>query len=273
MAGLRNGKANVTLHGLTERARAQVFIEADLQEKIEHVRCELNVVAFIGEKASLLFQTHCRDLDLDVVGQLAKHQDRVDAAHKFGSKCGGHLGQNVFFDLGKVEVLRAKDIGCAQIGRENGVKTGKIKGLVDTARDPCRVEDGETNIRDFGFGLFDFIEEEDAFPVMREDMAESSQPAGVITYEFGQCVVGFEFRHVETQRLLSVEKSARQDAGRFRFADAGRTEEYERTFGPAGRGKTIFADSHALDHGWENVILAANQFAQISLQEGEPLQG
>lgn len=272
MAGLRNGKANVALHGLTERARAQVFVEADLNEKIERVRCELNVMAFTGEKAALLIQTHCRDLDLDVVGELVKHQDRVDAAHKFGSKCSGHLGQNVFFDLGNVEVLRAKDIGCAQIGREDGVETGKIKGSVDTAGDPCRIEDGETNIGDLGFGFLDFIEEEDAFPVIREDIAESSKPAGVIPYEFGQCVVGFEFRHVERQRLLSVEKSARQDAGRFRFAYAGRAEEYERAFGPAGRGKARFADGHALDHGWENVILSANQFAQISFQQGESLQ-
>jgi hypothetical protein len=177
----------------------------------------------------------------------------------------------VFFNLCEIEVLGPQNIGCAQIGSEDDVKAGEIECPVYPAGHSCGIKDGEENIDNIGAGLFDFIDEEDACPVLGQDRAESSESPGVISNEFGERVFRLELSHVETDGFIPVVERLRQNPRRFGFPDAGWSQKNKGTLGATWRGEIGFADGHALDDGGKDMILAANRVAEIPFQTREAL--
>ncbi len=90
---------------------------------------------------------------MHLVGQPAEYQGRVDACQKFRPEGGSELGQDVLFDLREIQVLGAKDVASAYIGREDDIEVGEVEGLVDPASNAPRVEDREETSATSGFAF------------------------------------------------------------------------------------------------------------------------
>ena len=90
-------------------------------------------------------------------------------------------------------------------------------------------------------GLFDFIEEQNAPLVPRENIPESSGAAGLIAHEQLHAVQVKELGHIEAENALIAEQIAREFQRQLRLADAGRPEKEERA--------ERFADAAAIQAG------------------------
>jgi len=259
-------KTDMPFHGGTKRAGTEVFVETGLEQKRENVFPKRDGVAALGQELPFPVEMNPGDLDLDFVGEFAKDQLGIDAAQKFGPESRGDLRQNVFFDLDEVKMPGPENVESAEIGRKDDVEAGEIKSPARTAGNSSRVEDLQENVDDPPMGLFDFINQEDAFLVAGQMVAQPSQTAGLVADEIFNRVLGREFRHIETKRFFLVMETLGQHAGQFGFPDAGRPDKQERPFWPAGRGESRFPDNDPLNHGGDDMILAANCFAQILFQ-------
>ncbi len=61
-------------------------------------------------------------------------------------------------------------------------------------------------------------------------------------------------------------------AGQLGFSHSSWADKHEGTFGPSGGGKTCFANHDPLDHGRNDMILAADDFMQVLFEMSETVE-
>jgi hypothetical protein len=133
-------------------------------------------------------------------------------------------------------------------------------------RDARGVEHLQKQVPNQTMGLFDFIEQQNASLVARENVSESSGAAGFISHEELHAVQMEKLGHIESKNILGSKQIAGEFQSQLRLANPGRPKKEERTERFALRLQSKLPAFQNRAHAGDHVVLSLDPRKQLCFE-------
>ena len=206
------------------------------------------------------------DFPLSVRAKRSEHDLLVEAPDEFRAEKSMQFGNDGPLQRGEGKAGRTQELTRADIARAHNVETRQIVSAMIGERDARGIEHLQKEIPYQAMGFFDFVEEQNASLMLRENYSESSGAAGFISHEQLHAVQVEELGHIEAENVLGSEKIAREFQRQFRLPHPGRPEKQERTERfPGGLQAKLAAFENRANAG-NDMVLPFDPGKQVSFE-------
>ena len=157
----------------------------------------------------------------------------------------------------------------ADVGGHDDDRVFEVDGVAEAVGELAIFKDLQQDVEDVGMRLFDFVEQDDRVGRTLDALGELTallvaHVARRRTDELRDRVLLHELRHIEAdQRLLAAEEEAGEGARHLRLADAGRSEEEERSDGAVGALEAGTGAADRAGEGRDGLLLRDDAAVQL----------
>jgi hypothetical protein len=205
-------------------------------------------------------------LALRVRAKRSEHDFLVEAPDQLRSEKPMQLGNYRSLQRREGKPGRAKKLLSTDIAGADDLEAGKIIATVVSQRNAGRIEHLQEEIPNEAVGLLNFVEQQNASLMARENVSESSRASGFVSYEELDRVQVQEFRHVEAENIVAAEEIAGEFERQFCLSHTGWSKKKERTeWFPAGLESELAALQNRA-HAGNDMVLALDFRKQVSFE-------
>jgi hypothetical protein len=204
-------------------------------EELERLVGHRETETALAESGELFGYGEPGDLALRIRGKRFEDDFLVEASDEFWAEEFVQFGDHSPLQGGEWQASWTQEALRANVASADNIEAGKIVDPVIGERYASGIEHLQEEIPDEVVSLLDFIEQQNASPVARENSSESSLAAAFVSHEQLHVVQVQEFRHVKPEKAFIAKETAAEFERQFRLPDASRSKKQERSQRFVGR--------------------------------------